>query len=93
MSIKEEVLNKKSDLYLAIEIIFEKYLHPTQREQLARHIEHLVEKAIDLTQQKMIEEFKEVGEIVNFHRKGEVDEILVIRLKDVEELKSQVEKT
>jgi hypothetical protein len=41
----------------------------------------------------MIKEFKEVGEIVNFHRKGEVDEILVIRLKDVEELKSQVEKT
>jgi len=77
MSIKEEVLKEIADLH-SMDFI---------------EIVLDVPRAIDLTQQKMIKEFKEVGEIVNFHRKGEVDEILVIRLKDVEELKSQVEKT
>jgi SpoVK/Ycf46/Vps4 family AAA+-type ATPase len=44
--IKKEILNDKNDIYLAIDVIFDKYLKDVQREQLARHIEQLLEQAI-----------------------------------------------
>ena len=81
----KEILNDKNAVYLGIGVIFDKYLAPTPREQLARHIQHLIEIAIQKAKKFCSEKVQEI--IDEWSSKEDFPNIPELQQKIKEDLK------